>query len=157
MLNNKFAFSPLELHRANILVWLLMILCQCLQKDTLTRMDGIVSNFYILLYEVQWISFSQFLPFCMHYIIIYSIRCTLMIIYLAPDAYEFEYVVKLGESLNFFEFWLRKLSWKLFYLPAVLSLWTSINLFHLLLLESYVRDYLDAYQVVYLFTNFWVV
>jgi hypothetical protein len=47
---------------------------------------------------------SQFLPFCMHYIIIYSIRCTLMIIYLAPDAYEFEYVVKLGESLNFFEF-----------------------------------------------------
>jgi hypothetical protein len=65
---------------------LLMILCQCLQKDTLTRMDGIVSNFYILLYEVQWISFSQFLPFCMHYIIIYSIRCTLMIIYLAPES-----------------------------------------------------------------------
>jgi hypothetical protein len=60
MLNNKFAFSPLELHRANILVWLLMILCHCLQKDTLTRMDGIVSNFYILLYEVQWISQSIF-------------------------------------------------------------------------------------------------
>ena len=61
-----------NLHRANTLVWLLMILFHCLPKDIPTRTDGMVSNSCMIASEVQCSFSHSILPFSMLHLYIFQ-------------------------------------------------------------------------------------